>query len=222
MSQQRLTMSKLARQLGISRATLYRQIGDASETGLATRKTDAEIFAAVRDTMGTRGIRGTTLEAVAATAGVSVMTLRRRFKDRLGLLRAFMDALPARQAGRTLGSADPGAVEATLLDFTRLALTEMRESLPLTRALLGDPEAAKELKTSARDPARGVSAGVATYFARCVEAGTLKGDVGALTAVFLSALFGYGLVVGSFDERPLDAEVGAQLLVGQFLRGALP
>ena len=211
-------MKSLAKSMGVSRATLYRH-GVSAPTA---RKPDAAVFEAVKTVMGERGLRGTTLEAVASRAGVSVVTLHRRYGDRLGLLRAFMDAIPARKAGRGLARADVRDVRSVLRGFTRLALGEFEASLAVTRAMLGDPEAAREISTTARDPARGVSAGVAAYFAKCVGAGTLCGDPGALTGSFLSTLFGFGLIVGTFQRGALTTDSSVAMIVSGFLDGALP
>lgn len=223
-----VTMVSLARSLGVSRATLYRQVGGAEAVSallgedLRARKSDEALFVVVKLVMGERGIRGTTLEAVAERAGVSVVTLHRRFGDRLGLLRAFVDALPARRAGRQLAAADVKDVRRVLNDFTRLALQEFEASQEVMRAMLGDPSAAKELSGKARDPARGVSAGVRSYFSRCVSAGTLAGQPGALTAFFLSALFGYGLMGSTLQPAaPLVTEAAVQMMVNGFLDGAV-
>lgn len=224
-----VNMAALAKELGVSRATLYRRVGNADGVQalvgepVSARKSDAAVFAAVKQVMGERGLRGTTLEAVAARAQVSAVTLHRRFGDRLGLLRAFMDALPAREAGRALAGADVRRVREVLRDFTHRALVEFEGSLEVTRAMLGDPAAAEELSTKARDPARGVSAGVLAYFTRCVAAGSLAGDPGALTTVYLSSLFGFGLVVGTFQRgQALSSPSSVELLVTSFLEGALP
>lgn len=224
-----VTMAGLAKKLGVSRATLYRQVGNSAgvqaQVGepVSPRKSDAALFDAVKAVMGARGLRGTTLDAVATQAKVSVVTLHRRFGDRLGLLRAFMDALPARQAGRALAGADVKQVREVLLHFTRQALVEFEGSLEVMRAMLGDPAAAEELSAKGRDPARGVSAGVLAYFTRCVSAGSLAGDPGALTTVFLSSLFGFGLVIGTFLRgQPLASPASVELLVSSFLEGALP
>lgn len=223
-----VTMVSLARALGVSRATLYRQVGGAEAVSallgedVRTRKSDEALFAVVKAVMGERGLRGTTLEAVAERAGVSVVTLHRRFGDRLGLLRAFLDALPARRAGRELAAANVKDVRRVLTDFTRLALEEFDASQEVMRAMLGDPAAARELSGKARDPARGVSAGVLAYFSRCVEAGSLVGHPGAMTGFFLSALFGYGLVVSSFQAGAgLATDSSVQLIVSGFLDGAV-
>lgn len=219
----RVTMASLARELRVSRATLYRQLGGAADVSalagapVGARVDDEVVFAAVRKVIGERGLRGATLETVATQAGVSVVTLRRRFDDRAGLLRAFMDALPARRAGRQLHAADPHAVRATLEAFTRVALTELEASHELMRAMLGDPAGARELSEQARDPARGVSAGLHAYFSRCVSAGTLRGDPAALTLLFLSTLFGFGLVTASLRPGPFAADSNVTLLVQGFL-----
>lgn len=62
----RLTMGALAKSLGVSRATLYRQ----GVKGVG-RASDETIFASVRSVMGKRGLRGTTLEAVAEVASTT-------------------------------------------------------------------------------------------------------------------------------------------------------
>lgn len=221
-----LTMVSLAHALGISRATLYRQAGGAEGVGallkqdVGTRWRDDELFAAVHEVLAARGLRGTTLEAVSDACGVSVVTLQRRFGDRPGLLRTFVDALPARQAGRRLASADVHDVRRVLVRFLTLALEELERFAPLTRALLADPAAAKELGL-ARDPARGVSAGLVAYLSRCAAAGTLRSDAPERATFLLSALFGFvllrGTVPGSKTQRP---DAVATLLVNGFLDGA--
>ncbi len=224
-----VNMAALARELGVSRATLYRRVGSASDVKalvgepVGQRKSNEEVFAAVKAVMGERGLRGTTLEVVAERAGVSAVTLHRRFGDRLSLLRAFVDAIPARRVGRALAGADPSRVREVLLDFTRRALSELEGSLEVMRAMLGDPLAFEELSTKVRDPARGVSAGVLAYFTRCVTAGSLGGDPRALTAVYLSSLFGFGLMARSMArDQALASPSNVAMLVSTFLEGALP
>jgi AcrR family transcriptional regulator len=224
-----VNMAALAKELGVSRATLYRQVGSATDVealvgeSVGQRRSNEEVFAAVKAVMGERGLRGTTLEAVAERAGVSAVTLHRRFGDRLGLLRAFLDAIPTRRVGRALASADPWRVHDVLLDFTRRALSELEGSLEVMRAMLADPLAFEELSTKARDPARGVSAGVVAYFTRCVTAGSLGGDPRALTTAYLSTLFGFGLMARTMArDQALASPSNVAMLVSTFLEGAVP
>jgi hypothetical protein len=63
---------------------------------------------------------------------------------------------------------------------------------------------------------------VLAWFTRCVAAGTLRGDPGRLTAFFLSALFGYGLLIGTLQGGPLATEEAVDLLVGGFLASPMP
>jgi AcrR family transcriptional regulator len=220
-----VNMAALAKELGISRATLYRRMGSAKDIKaligepVGQRRSNEEVFAAVKFVLGERGLRGTTLEAVAERAGVSAVTLHRRFGDRTSLLRAFIDAIPARRVGRTLAGADPARVHEVLLDFTSQALRELEDSLEVMRAMLGAPLAFEELSTKLRDPSRGVSAGVFAYFTRCVAAGSLGPEARALTTVYLSSLFGFALMA---RKEVLPSPSNVTMLVSTFLQGALP
>lgn len=208
-------MEAVARALGVSRATLYRRFGngarvqEVSGVRVSSRCSDAQLFAAVAAVVAERGLRGATVEAVAKQAAVAPVTLYRRFGDRQALMRAFVAARPAGTAGRVLAGASTADVRGVLVAFSQRALAELSATGAVTRALLGDPSAARELGADEGTPHRAV---LLAYFTRCVAAGTLRGDPSGLAAIFLAALLGLSLVLRA---------TGAEMLVDTFLQGAL-
>jgi AcrR family transcriptional regulator len=85
------TMDDLARAAGLSRATLYRQVGSreavldalqAAGSPVGDRKEVRDrIFEGARAVFGRAGFDGATIEAIAAEAGVGVATIYRHFRD---------------------------------------------------------------------------------------------------------------------------------------------
>ena len=101
------TMDQLAAKAGLSRATIYRQIGGkkailqrlADEHGLdELHQPDvpSRILQAARKLFGEQGLMAPTMEQIAAEADVGVATVYRHFGDKTGLLRRFMQAFRPR------------------------------------------------------------------------------------------------------------------------------
>lgn len=101
------TMDQLAAKTGLSRATIYRQIGGkqailkrlADEQGLEELHqpdVPSRILQAARTLFGEHGLIAPTMEQIAAEADVGVATVYRHFGDKTGLLRSFMQAFHPR------------------------------------------------------------------------------------------------------------------------------
>ena len=101
------TMDQLAAQTGLSRATIYRQMGGkkailkrlAAEHGLDDLHqpdVPSRILQAARKLFGEQGLMAPTMEQIAAEANVGVATVYRHFGDKTGLLRSFMQTFHPR------------------------------------------------------------------------------------------------------------------------------
>src|SRR4029450_11529558 len=112
-----LTMERLAKATGRSRATVYRQSGvrDALLDALAAKGTDVgdradareRILRAAREVFAKAGFEAASVEEIASAANVGVVTVYRHFGDKDGLVTAFVDELGPRRAGREArGSTD--------------------------------------------------------------------------------------------------------------------
>ncbi len=120
------TMDQLAAKAGLSRATIYRQLGSkqeilnrlAEQHGLdALQQPDvpSRILQAARTLFGQHGLLAPTMEQIAAEANVGVATVYRHFGDKAGLLRSFLQAFHPRLPTQ------PGEMSGDLhMDLTQL------------------------------------------------------------------------------------------------------
>jgi AcrR family transcriptional regulator len=87
------------------------------------------------------GLKGATTRRIAAEAGLSEMTLFRRFGTKEKLLSAVMDRLLLEETtrGPTVQGV-PGDLRAQLLECTKAQVAFINRNLPLIRIFVGDPE----------------------------------------------------------------------------------
>lgn len=140
------TMDDLAREAGLSRATLYRQAGSREAVLSALSAQGVEIgerldvrdriLAACRVVFTRAGFEAATLEDIAREAGVGPATVYRQFGDKAGLISAFAGHLGPRRAMREMAPRPTGDPRA---DLERTAATVMRyaaEDLDLLKLAL--------------------------------------------------------------------------------------
>jgi AcrR family transcriptional regulator len=85
-----------------------------------------------------KGLKGATTREIAVEAGLSEMTLFRRFGTKEKLLRAVVERFFARRIEPPPARESPGSLEAGLLHYAKLQHRLMDESLPIIRVLLGE------------------------------------------------------------------------------------
>ncbi|MBV9733807.1 MAG: TetR/AcrR family transcriptional regulator [Verrucomicrobia bacterium] len=85
-----------------------------------------------------KGLKGATTREIAVEAGLSEMTLFRRFGTKEKLLRAVVERFFARRIEPPPAHEPPGDLRAALLHYAKLQHRLMDESLPIIRVLLGE------------------------------------------------------------------------------------
>ena len=85
-----------------------------------------------------KGLKGATTREIAVEAGLSEMTLFRRFGTKEKLLRAVVERFFARRIEPPPAQQPPGDLRAALLHYAKLQHRLMDESLPIIRVLLGE------------------------------------------------------------------------------------
>jgi AcrR family transcriptional regulator len=230
-----LTMERLARAAGVSRATLYRQSGsrDALLDSLATAGADvgdrtgtrARILLAAREVFGRVGFEAAAVDEIARVAKVGVVTIYRHFGDKEGLVAEFLDELAPRRAVR---EARTSASQDVRRDLERLAeqmLTGMRDDAALVRLLIletlrGSPMLSR---VRAKSPTRMVAA-LASLLREHRAAGRLRDfDPHLLAQAFGGMVLAFGVVAPILRGEPAaDPAQTAKTITDLFLTGALP
>jgi AcrR family transcriptional regulator len=227
-----LTMDRLARETGLSRATLYRQCGsrEAVLDALAAAGRDvgdrtdtrARILAGAREVFGREGFDGATMEAIAAAANVGLVTVYRHFRDKEGLVAAFLDELAPRRAVRELRAT--GDLRADLQRLAERMLAGMRDEAPLVRLLILETLRGGPLlpKVRAISPTRTATA-VASILRDHAAAGRLRDvDPMVLAQAFGGMLLAFGVVAPVLRGEPAaDPAETARAITDLFLNGAL-
>ena len=85
-----------------------------------------------------KGLKGATTREIAVEAGLSEMTLFRRFGTKEKLLRAVVERFFARRIEPPAAHQAPEDLRTTLLHYAKLQHRLMDESLPIIRVLLGE------------------------------------------------------------------------------------
>ena len=226
------TMEGLARESGIPRATLYRQVGSrAALLAAISRKggpalseqldVAERILAAARLVFSRTGFDGAKLEEVAREAGVGTATVYRQFRDKEGLIRAFIDRFSPRRAVFAVTITPTGDLRA---DLERVAVALLRAGaanrdlirLAMLERLRGG-RWAEVLNSSPMSSHKSITELLRSYAAK----GALRSeDTAHLARAFagmLMASVSGALVTGAAFPEP---EQTARFVAGLFLDGA--
>ncbi|HFE44943.1 MAG TPA: TetR/AcrR family transcriptional regulator [Nannocystis exedens] len=224
------TLSSLAEEAGVSRASLYRRFGSreqllarlVAERGIRVpaeepKDTRAAVLDAFECLLEERGLRAVTLEQVAARAEVGRVTVYRHFGDRRGLLDAFIAERTPRRLSVRLRLCEGEDLAGELLALVRVGLRFISRHRGLVRlALSPDPEAQELLAELMRAPGTTRSA-----LKKCLEyhskRGTIDGDPERMVLLLVGAVAAHGLLYPSQDEE--EIERSARFIVRTFIRG---
>lgn len=227
-----LTMDSLAAAAGVSRATVYRQVGsrEALLERLAAEGVEvgdredvrSRILSAGTQVFARAGFEAATIEAIAEAAGVGSATVYRHFGDKRGLIEAYLAVNTPRTAVWNVAREPSLDLRA---DLERIVLTILermetqRDILPLAliermrgNSLLG------ELMHGPNRTIHGVTALLRFY----IERGDLEAhDPEQLARTLQGMLLGFGFMGALFELPPAPSrEATARLIVSVFLDGA--
>ncbi len=224
------SLSSLAEEAGISRASLYRRFGSreqllqrlARERGVQLppaepRDTRAAVLDAFECLLEERGLRALTLEEVAVRAEVGRVTVYRHFGDRRGLLNAFVAERTPRQMSARLRLSLGEDLEGDLLALVRVALRFTSRHRGLVRlAISPDPEVHELLSELRRAPGT-TRAALRKCLESHIESGKIDGDPERMVLLLVGAVTAHGLLLGSQGEQ--EIERSARFIVRTFIRG---
>jgi AcrR family transcriptional regulator len=222
------SMARLAKEAGVSRATLYRRFQSRGAVEQALREAGVGVtprtprercLDAVGALAVTAGLPAMTIAAVADEAQVGVATVYRLFENRSGLLRAFTVERGPR-ARLELAMLDEGApLVATLQALVAALLAQVHDHAPwLGLAMSGDDES-RALVAELVAVERAGRARLTQFMERRVARGELSGEPRLLAQALLSLAAGRALFSRVDGERPTAED--ARAVVRLFLHGTV-
>jgi AcrR family transcriptional regulator len=228
------TMDELAAEAGVSRATLYRRLGSkeallqrlADERGLEIESLDeadipTRILQAARIAFGKNGLTGTTMEQIAAEAGLGVATLYRHFGDRDSLIRAFMQRHSPQRTFEQMAQRSSGDIEADLTDLVTQMLTFLHENRDMIWLGLVEGEKTERLLSRLREAPRGTRRDMVRFFEAAVASGQLNAeDPEQMTTALAGMLISFALEFPVLGGPPLEnPRQTAEFIARLFLKG---
>lgn len=224
-------MGEVARRAGVSRATLYRHCEgrEALIEALASRGVFSErttprerVLKGARAAFARWGIERATIEQIAARAAVSEATVYRLFKNKEGVVAAFLEEFSPRRAARALRERPSGDLRADLLRFATQTLSAASESPELVRIAIieGLTQGSLVARVRAHGPMRTLPAVIALMESHRAE---LRGMSPTDAAqAFMGITMSFGVFGPILHGLPVpDPESTAAKIVALFCDGAL-
>lgn len=206
------TMDQLAAKAGVSRATIYRQLGGkkallkrlADEHGLDDLdQPDApsRILQAARQLFAAEGMLTPTMEQVAAAASVGVATVYRHFGDKYGLIRAFLQSahphLPLEQADMS------GNLRQDLARLVETMVQFIVENQDMARLSFSNAREWRDQLVNLRPFQERTLSRVTTFFQSQIDAGQLRPcDPQQSATALLGMILSFGLIMPTFYNLP--------------------
>jgi AcrR family transcriptional regulator len=228
------TIDQLVREAQVSRATIYRrlgskeallqrlvderglEVGNLSEADIPTR-----ILQAARIAFGQNGLTRTTMEEIAAEAGLGVATLYRHFGDREGLIRAFMQEHAPQRAFQQVAQQSSGNIEADLTHLVTEMLTFLHENRDMIWLGLMEGEKTERLLARLREAPKETRIDMIRFFEAAVASGQLQAeDPQLMTTALAGMLMSFALEVPVLGGPPLEhPRQTAEFIARLFLKG---
>lgn len=228
----RFSMSELAKEAGIGRATLFRRYGSkqhlleqlkdrGAPVGPHQGSTRERILAASQDWLREHDLASLSAEKVARHAGVAPVTVYRLFSSRDGLIRETVATLfPTYEAGDVF---QPGRrLHDVLLDVARLVLAFTDDYGDLVTALLRPEAAAAGAPEHTAAPQKNIRVLLEDFFQSEMDAGRMPiSDPAYLARAILSLLLTEPLIDRSEPQAHIPMDLRAERAVSCFLFGAM-
>jgi AcrR family transcriptional regulator len=176
-----------------------------------------------------KGLKGATTREIAVEAGLSEMTLFRRFGTKEKLLRAVVERFFARRIEPPPAHEPPGDLRAALLHYAKLQHRLMDESLPIIRVLLGElHHFSKDHRDVLHDVFRPMRSAISTLLTSQQKRPRRSADFEMLVDMLEGVIFidslrrSHGAMTLYSAQHCLDTAVEMMLTRLNQMKGALP
>jgi AcrR family transcriptional regulator len=227
------TMEQLVSHTQLSRATIYRRVGNkeellqriATERGVhapAGPDVRQRILQAARVVVAQHGLINATIEQIAEFAGVGIATVYRQFGDKERLLRAFIEEASPRAAVQEIVLHPTEDVAADLTAVAMVILPFLYANRDLIHLIFSANPKEQAYVQQLRAGSNRLQDRLAGYFAAQIGAGRLRG-VGQpqeLALAFFGMMLSFALIGPRYYDLNLDEpERTARLIVHVFVDG---
>ncbi|MEL6463139.1 MAG: TetR/AcrR family transcriptional regulator [Cyanobacteria bacterium J06621_15] len=227
------TMEELVNTTSVSRATIYRHVGNkemllkslAQSRGIAFEQlTDVRtrILQGARKVFGKHGLSICTMEQIADEAGVGVATVYRHFGDKDNLVWTFIDEMSPRTIAQNLLLEVSDDITSDLKNFAITILPSFYENRDIMRLILANHQAEKAYVEKLRKGSDKIIDILANYFQNQIQAGNLQ-DIAQpqeLALTFMGMIFSFTVLAPVHHGIELDdSERIGNLIVQIFLEG---
>lgn len=227
------TMDALAEKTGLSRATLYRQIGSkkallqllAAKHGLeylTQPDVRSRILQAARTLFGQYGLMAPTMEQIASEAGVGVATVYRHFGDRLTLLKTFVETFQPRLP--THAAQSSGDLTTDLIQMVQSMIQFILQNQDMVRLSFAQAAELQAALTEIRPFQERSLVRVAAFLQSQMNAGNLQPiDPRQAATALLGMILSFSLIMPTYYQlaEPEPQET-AEFIVHLFLDGLRP
>ena len=224
------TMDQLEARAKVSRATIYRRIGNkaallerlAQESGAVYEKPDVrlDILKAARAVFGQEGIAAATMEHIAAEADVGVATIYRHFGDKPSLIQVFIAEMTPFDNVRALTLHPTEDIRGDLEKIVEATLTFFYENRDIFRLVFMGGTTERHYLGGLRKRSDSTLASLSNYFQAQFAAGRMAqlGDTDELALGLMGMILAFA-VIGPmhYDIKLEDIEHTAHLIVTLFL-----
>ena len=226
------TMDELGTAVSLSRATLYRKIGNkeallqrlAEERGLdslATSDIRSRILLAARNIFGRHGLLDVTMEQIAQEANVGVATLYRHFGDKDGLVRAFAADITPSRAIADIAQHISGDLSADLTTIVTHMLQFLYNNRDIASLSFIQSEKTRQYLAHIRPAPERTLYQLTHFFETQHTAGNLpQGDPQQFALALTGIIFSFSYLAPTYYDMPLaKPEATAEFIVNLFLKG---
>ncbi len=214
------SLADIAARANVSRQTIYKHLGNKDKIlsllGADAADVEARIMQGVLDVAQAQGFKAATIEAIAEASGVGPATIYRRFTDKEGLIRAFIERQTPRDKLPAFPPETEGNFPAQLEIITTHMLGFMHTHKTLVRLIFSGNQADRDYLSALRDDSLSTFSRLEAFFKAHQQAGRIAADIPA--AQLTTNLFGmvHAQAVVSPSGQPLDLPAASRAICALF------
>ncbi len=202
------SLADIAAKANVSRPTIYKHLGNKDKIlsllGADAQNVEARIMQGVLDVAQAQGFKAATVEAIAEAAGVGPATIYRRFTDKEGLIKAFIERQTPRDKLPAFPPETAGNFPVQLEIITTHMLGFMHTHKTLVRLIFSGNQDDRAYLSALRDDSNSTFSKLETFFQMHQQAGRISSHISA--ALLTTNLFGmvHAQAVIAPSDKPLD------------------